>query len=137
MSMIAARQIQQQLVDVNNFWKFPSKLNKNFSATPFTIIKNIPFFEWLPSIAINGYIQPSKGTFGSFTDHSVTTCFSGGYSFGVFVDLEPGTYKYSGKWEDPTKTIFGISYYGKLPDQSYQYKSSKRLYIDVVPENFD
>lgn len=80
-----------------NYWTWPTE-SANVSQT------KTPTSVWIPEVgkwygvaAYNGYIRKDdissgSGRYGSWTYDSVTTTFFDGYSYGIFLDLEPGDY---------------------------------------------
>lgn len=72
-----------------NLWEWPDDV---------TAIKTSPSTVWVPEIgvwyaciAVNGYSRYADPA-GEFSDHSVSSTFSSGYSLGTFLPLEEGHY---------------------------------------------
>ena len=92
-----------------NLWVWPDDV---------TAIKTSPSTVWIPeigvwyaSIAINGYSRYAAPA-GEFSDHSVSSTFSAGYSLGTFLPLEEGHYVL--KYTADGKSQFSLGFYREV-----------------------
>lgn len=93
MSVIAARQIQNENKDVNNLWKYPDGYyNPGWTMGEMLI----PIKYWkIMRFSSAGPGGNDANVTGSYTSNSISGRYAGGYVCSVFLDLNPGKYTMS------------------------------------------
>ena len=88
--IIAGRNIQRELSDVNNLWKYPDEYyNPGWTMGE----KLIPIKYWkIMCFSSAGPGGAAADTTGSFSTCSISGKYAGGYVCSVFLELTPGKY---------------------------------------------